>query len=223
MILNCAIIDEDPEALQLLEQYIEKTPTLHLIGAYKSAIDAVDGIRHNHLDVLFLAIHMQQISGLEFAKVVPKNVKIVFTTAFKEYAIEAYKVNAFDYLLKPISYDDFMRSCQKVFESYMQDDNYNPIKRDGFLVVKRDYKCVRIPIDDILFVDCDKDYIRFHLEGRPNIRTLGNLKQLEERLPKEKFKRVHRSFLANMTKFDTVDQQHITYGEIGRASCRERV
>ena len=102
MILNCAIIDEDPEALQLLEQYIEKTPTLHLIGAYKSAIDAVDGIHHNHLDILFLAIHMQQISGLEFAKVVPKNVKIVFTTAFKEYAIEAYKVNAFDYLLKPI-------------------------------------------------------------------------------------------------------------------------
>ena len=140
MILNCAIIDEDPEALQLLEQYIEKTPTLHLIGAYKSAIDAVDGIHHNHLDILFLAIHMQQISGLELAKVVPKNVKIVFTTAFKEYAIEAYKVNAFDYLLKPITYDDFMGSCQKVFESYMQDDNYNPIKRDGFLVVKRDYK-----------------------------------------------------------------------------------
>ena len=213
MILNCAIIDEDPEALQLLEQYIEKTPTLHLIGAYKSAIDAVDGIHHNHLDILFLAIHMQQISGLEFAKVVPKNVKIVFTTAFKEYAIEAYKVNAFDYLLKPITYDDFMGSCQKVFESYMQDDNYNPIKRDGFLVVKRDYKCMRIPIDDILFVDCDKDYIRFHLEGRPNVRTLGNLKQLEERLPREKFKRVHRSFLANMTKFDTVDQQHITYGD----------
>jgi response regulator receiver domain protein len=106
-----------------------------------------------------------------------------------------------------------MGSCQKVFERYMQDDNYNPIKRDGFLVVKRDYKCVRIPIDDILFVDCDKDYIRFHLEGRPNIRTLGNLKQLEERLPREKFKRVHRSFLANMTKFDTVDQQHITYGD----------
>ena len=79
------------------------------------------------------------------------------------------------------------------------------------MVVKRDYKCVRIPIDDILFVDCDKDYIRFHLEGRPNIRTLGNLKQLEERLPKEKFKRVHRSFLANMTKFDTVDQQHRSF------------
>ena len=117
MILNCAIIDEDPEALQLLEQYIEKTPTLHLIGAYKSAIDAVDGIHHNHLDILFLAIHMQQISGLEFAKVVPKNVKIVFTTAFKEYAIEAYKVNAFDYLLKPITYDDFKTTSVSILRA----------------------------------------------------------------------------------------------------------
>ena len=122
MILNCAIIDEDPSALEQLKKYVDETPTLNLIGAYPSAIDAVDGIRHSHLDILFLAIHMQQISGLEFAKVVPKNVKIIFTTAFKEYAIEAYKVHAFDYLLKPISYQDFMDSCKKVFDSYMQDD-----------------------------------------------------------------------------------------------------
>ncbi len=214
MILNCAIIDEDPQALQLLKQYVDKTPTLHLIGAYPNAIEAVDGIRHNHLDILFLAIHMQQISGLEFAKVVPKNVKIVFTTAFKEYAIEAYKVNAFDYLLKPIEYEDFMRSCEKVFQSYMQDDAYNPIKRDRFLVVRRDYKYTRIPIDSILYVDCEKDYLRFHLKGKTScIMALGNLKHLEDRLPKEKFKRVHRSYLANLSMFDTVDQMHITYGQ----------
>lgn len=91
MILNCAIIDEDPEALALLKHYVEETPSLNLIGAYHNAIEAVDGIHHNHLDILFLAIHMQQISGLEFAKLVPMNVKIIFTTAFKEYAIEAYK------------------------------------------------------------------------------------------------------------------------------------
>ena len=104
MILNCAIIDEDPEALALLKHYVEETPSLNLIGAYHNAIEAVDGIHHNHLDILFLAIHMQQISGLEFAKLVPMNVKIIFTTAFKEYAIEAYKVNAFDQTVRGMQY-----------------------------------------------------------------------------------------------------------------------
>lgn len=212
MILNCAIIDEDPTALELLKRYVDETPTLNLIGAYPTAIEAVDGIRHNHLDVLFLAIHMQQISGLEFAKVVPKNVKIIFTTAFKEYAIEAYKVNAFDYLLKPIGYEDFMNSCKKVFDSYMQDDNYNPIKRDNFLIVKSDYKYIRIPLDSILFVECQKDYINFRLDDKSCIVTLGNLKHLEERLPKEKFKRIHRSYLANMTKFDRIERGKMIYG-----------
>ena len=215
MILNCAIIDEDPSALELLKKYVDETPTLNLIGAYLSAIDAVDGIRHSHLDILFLAIHMQQISGLEFAKVVPKNVKIIFTTAFKEFAIEAYKVHAFDYLLKPISYQDFMDSCKKVFDSYMQDDKYNPIKRDKFLIVKSDYKYVRIPFDKILFVESLKDYILFHLEGMENVSTLGNLKHLEERLPKERFRRVHRSYLANLSKFDYIERGRLIYGSMG--------
>lgn len=214
MILNCAIIDEDPNALALLKQYIDETPTLNLIGAYPTPIDAVDGIRHNHLDILFLAIHMQQMSGLEFAKVVPKNVKIIFTTAFKEYAIEAYKVNAFGYLLKPIKYEDFMQAVEKVFNRYMQDDTYNPIKRDKFLIVKSDYKYVRISFDDILFVECVKDYILFHLHNKESVSTLGNLKRLEEKLPKEKFMRVHRSYIVNMTNFDTIERMKIIYGKL---------
>ena len=214
MILNCAIIDEDPNALELLKQYVEQTPTLNLIGAYPTPIEAVDGIRHNHLDILFLAIHMQQMSGLEFAKVVPKNVKIIFTTAFKEYAIEAYKVNAFAYLLKPIKYEDFMEAVGKAFDSYMQDDTYNPIKRDKFLVLKSEYKYVRVPFDDILFVECVKDYLLFHLDGRESVSTLGNMKHLEEKLPADKFMRAHRSYLVNMTKFDTIERMKVIYGKL---------
>lgn len=214
MILNCAIIDEDPEALALLKHYVDETPSLNLIGAYHNAIEAVDGIHHSHLDILFLAIHMQQISGLEFAKVVPKNVKIIFTTAFKEYAIEAYKVNAFDYLVKPITSEDFMGACEKVFNSYMQDDKYNPIKRDRFLIVKSDYKYVRIPFEKILFIESMKDYIMYHLEGGECIMTLGNLKKQEDKLPREIFKRVHRSYLANMTLFDTIERMKIIYGKM---------
>lgn len=200
--------------MELLKKYVDDTPTLNLIGAYTSPIDAVDGIRHNHLDILFLAIHMQQISGLEFAKVVPKNVKIIFTTAFKEYAIEAYKVNAFDYLVKPITSEDFMGACENVFNSYMQDDKYNPIKRDRFLIVKSDYKYVRIPFEKILFIESMKDYIMYHLEGGECIMTLGNLKKQEDKLPREIFKRVHRSNLANMTLFDTIERMKIIYGKM---------
>lgn len=181
MILNCAIIDEDPEALALLKHYVEETPSLNLIGAYHNAIEAADGIHHSHLDILFLAIHMQQISGLEFAKLVPMNVKIIFTTAFKEYAIEAYKVNAFDYLVKPILYGDFMQTCQKVFDHYMQDNAYNPIKRDGFVVVKNESKYTRIPFENILFIESVKDYVKFHMADGRNIMTLGNLKRLDFR------------------------------------------
>ena len=173
MILNCAIIDEDPEALALLKHYVEETPSLNLIGAYHNAIEAVDGIHHSHLDILFLAIHMQQISGLEFAKLVPMNVKIIFTTAFKEYAIEAYKVNAFDYLVKPILYEDFMQTCQKVFDHYMQDDAYNPIKRDGFVVVKNESKYTRIPFENIFFIESVKDYVKFHIAARRNNSTFN--------------------------------------------------
>ena len=214
MILNCAIIDEDPEALALLKHYVEETPSLKLIGAYHNAIEAVDGIHHSHLDILFLAIHMQQISGLEFAKLVPMNVKIIFTTAFKEYAIEAYKVNAFDYLVKPILYEDFMQTCQKVFDHYMQDDAYNPIKRDGFVVVKNESKYTRIPFENILFIESVKDYVKFHMADGRNIMTLGNLKRLEEKLPRQKFRRVHRSFIANLTNFDYIQNMKVVYGKL---------
>lgn len=108
-----------------------------------------------------------------------------------------------------------MDSCKKVFDSYMQDDKYNPIKRDKFLIVKSDYKYVRIPFDKILFVESLKDYILFHLEGMENVSTLGNLKHLEERLPKERFRRVHRSYLANLSKFDYIERGRLIYGSMG--------
>ena len=213
--MKTLIIEDEKAALRSLKAVMQEVDTdFEIVGEVDSIFDGVEWFRtHPMPELVFMDIHLADGSAFDICAQVDITCPIIFTTAYDEYALRAFKVNSVAYLLKPITYDDFMGSCQKVFESYMQDDNYNPIKRDGFLVVKRDYKCVRIPIDDILFVDCDKDYIRFHLEDRPNIRTLGNLKQLEERLPREKFKRVHRSFLANMTKFDMVDQQHITYGD----------
>ena len=202
MILNCAIIDEDPEALQLLEQYIEKTPTLHLIGAYKSAIDAVDGIHHNHLDILFLAIHMQQISGLEFAKVVPKNVKIVFTTAFKEYAIEAYKVNAFDYLLKPITYERLRRAledCSHLFEAEPKN-----------MVLKTSFGFQKLYFHDIEYAEAQNKRVVFYLRGDKVVETSEPLRSFEERLTVSSgFFKCHRSYLVYLPNVDHFNNNEI--------------
>ena len=195
MILNCAIIDEDPEALQLLEQYIEKTPTLHLIGAYKSAIDAVDGIHHNHLDILFLAIHMQQISGLEFAKVVPKNVKIVFTTAFKEYAIEAYKVNAFDYLLKPFTEERLHKALTRALAGKaLREAGPHTLER---LLVREGERMFFVPAAEIVRLSAEGNYVRVHTRmGSHELRE--TLARLEARLDARRFVRVHRSEILNL-------------------------
>ena len=202
MILNCAIIDEDPEALQLLEQYIEKTPTLHLIGAYKSAIDAVDGIHHNHLDILFLAIHMQQISGLEFAKVVPKNVKIVFTTAFKEYAIEAYKVNAFDYLLKPVTYERLAQLLNEL-------SSMRPAATDE-LVIKTSFGYHALRLSDIEYAEARNKHVVFHLRDGRDIEALESFRSVEDRLEQNAvFFKCHRSYQVNLRNIDHFDRTDI--------------
>ncbi len=147
MILNCAIIDEDPEALALLKHYVEETPSLNLIGAYHNAIEAVDGIHHSHLDILFLAIHMQQISGLEFAKLVPNERKdylhhCIQGICHRGIQGERLRLSGEAYYPRRLH-----GTCEKVFDSYMQDDMYNPIKRDKFLIVKSDFRYVRIPFE----------------------------------------------------------------------------
>lgn len=212
MILNCAIIDDDPSAVEVLKGYVEKTPTLNLIGAFTNTIEAVQSICHNHLDILFLAIQLPELSGLEFAKIVPKNVKIIFTTAYKEYAIEGYKVHAFDYLLKPITYEAFKEAIYREFQTYTQDEGHDPIMRDNFMLVKSDYKFVRIPLDELLFMEAVKDYVKFVMTEKRVVLSLSNLKKLEERLPRDKFRRIHRSFIANMTKFDTIERMRLIYG-----------
>ena len=123
-------------------------------------------------------------------------------------------MNAFDYLVKPILYGDFMQTCQKVFDHYMQNDAYNPIKRDGFVVVKNESRYTRIPFENILFIESVKDYVKFHMADGHNIMTLGNLKRLEEKLPREKFRRVHRSFIANLTNFDYIQNMKVIYGKL---------
>lgn len=215
MKVNCAIIDDEPLAVNLLKSYVEKMDTLSLVGAYTNAIDAMEGIRHNNIDLLFLDIQMPQLSGLELANILPSNIKIVFVTAFKEYAIEAYKKRAFDYLLKPISYEDFSACVKRLIDYLSEIEEADPIRRDGYFFVKSEYKQIKVNINDILYIEGLKDYVKFHMKNKPNVTAIMSMRKLEESLPQKNFKRIHRSYIANMDLFDYTDKSKLYYGEVG--------
>ena len=156
--ITCAIVDDEPLAADLLESYVMKTPFLKLEGKYSNAIDAMAGLRTQPVDLLMLDIQMPELSGLEFAKVIPHSTRIIFTTAFNQYAIEGYKVNALDYLLKPISYIDFLNSATRA-EAIINASSLDAISQSDSFFVKSDYKLVRIFYDDILYIEGLKDYV----------------------------------------------------------------
>lgn len=183
MILNCVVIDDDPEALNQITSHIKRTPTLQLIGAYTSAREAVRDVRNGHVDVLYLAIQMPELSGIEFARLVPESCRLVFTTAYKEYAFDGIKAGAADYLLKPISFEDFQESYKRVRATFDEYQLQDPIERDRCLVAKVENKFVRIDLDDILYIESMNDYVRFYLTQGRKVTTFSNLKRLESRLP----------------------------------------
>ena len=150
MILTCAIIDDEPLAAALLESYVKKTPYLSLKGTYNSAIVAMRDLRETPVQLLFLDIQMPELSGIEFAKILSKDTKVIFTTAFSQYAVEGYKVNAVDYLLKPISYEDFLKAADKALERFAITLKQHIFQRDRFMLVKSDYKLQRVCLDDVL-------------------------------------------------------------------------
>lgn len=213
MIINCAIIDDEPLAVEMLEQYVERTPFLHLTGAYNSAVTAIKPLRDNPVDLLFLDIQMPELSGLEFAKLLPSSTKIVFTTAFSQYAIEGYEVDAIGYLVKPITYESFLKAARKALTSLSKEDKLETLQKDRFLFLKCDYKLVKIHLDDILYIEGLKDYVRFYLENGEKIMTLMNMKTLEDNLPKPEFMRAHRSYIVHMCKIQGVDKFRLVFND----------
>jgi DNA-binding LytR/AlgR family response regulator len=214
MTIKCAIIDDEPLAAGLLESYVEKTPYLELIGSYNSAILAMRDLRDNPAHLLFLDIQMPELSGIEFAKILPKDTKVIFTTAFPQYAIEGYKVSAIDYLLKPISYEDFLRATDKALDWIASSQKLDAYREDRFMFLKSEYKLQRVCLDDILFIEGLKDYVRVHLKNGDRIMSLMSMKKLEDYLPRPEFLRTHRSFIVHMPEVKTIDRFRIVFGDI---------
>ena len=226
MKLRCAIVDDEPLALSLLESYVNKTPFLELAGKYSSAVQAMKELPGNQIDLLFLDIQMPELNGLEFSKMVSPRTRIVFTTAFGQYAIsssehntgttafgqyaiDGYRVNALDYLLKPISYVAFLQAANKAlqwFELVQKPEEVDSI------FVKSDYKLVQVELKKILYIEGLKDYIKIYTEDAPKpILSLMSMKSMEELLPPARFMRVHRSFIVQKDKIRIIDRGRIVF------------
>ena len=214
MTINCAIIDDEPLAAGLLESYVAKTPYLNLTGTYNSAITAMRDLRDNPVPLLFLDIQMPELSGVEFAKILPKDTKIIFTTAFPQYALEGYKVNALDYLLKPISYEDFLRATEKAQDWYNILQKREAYNDDRIMFIKSEYKLLRVCFDDILYVEGLKDYVRICLKNGEKIMSLMSMKELEDYLPHPEFLRTHRSYIVHMPEVRSIDRFRIVFGDV---------
>jgi len=212
MTLNCAIIDDEPLAAQLLQSYVNKTPFLQLTGVYNSAITAMRDLRTSPVNLLLLDIQMPELSGIEFAKILPKETYVIFTTAFPQYAIEGYKVNSIDYLLKPVSYEDFLRATDKALQRVAAQVSHNDSQQERFIYVKSDYKLLRIKLSDILYIEGLKDYVRIYMANGEKIVSLISMKRMEESLPQPEFMRIHRSYIVNMGHVSVVDRNRIVFG-----------
>lgn len=212
--LRCCVIDDEPLAGQLIASYIEKTPFLELVGVFTSAQDAIKTIFEEKIDVLFLDIQMPQLNGIEFAKIIPPTCRIILTTAYDSYAIQGFKVNALDYLLKPINYEEFIAATNKAVKwiKLNKDADANLTSKD-YIIVKSEYKLIQIPIANILFVEGLKDYVKIYLDNdQKSVMTLMSMKTLERHLPMDRFLRVHRSFIVNTCKIKVIERNRIVFG-----------
>ena len=204
--IKAIIVDDEPLALDVLETYIEKMPELTLVAKCENAIEANEALKNNDIDLMFLDIQMPQITGVEFLKSLNNPPAVIFTTAYPDYAVEGFELNAVDYLLKPISLDRFMKAVNKVSEKIgkKSGDSSAPVEMEGdFFFVKADKKLIKVDFDDIIYIEGLKDYVIIRQEtGR--VITLQTMKSLETKLPDTIFKRVHRSYIVNINKINAV-------------------
>ena len=211
--IRCMVIDDEPLAAQMVRNFVQRTPFLEFVAMYTDAVEALEALKANPVDLLFLDIHMPDLDGMSLAAMVPQQTRIIFTTAFKEYAFDSYGVNALDFLLKPISYARFLAAAEKArqwFEltSSVKDEVVDEGRRDT-IFLRVDGELKQISISEILYVSGLKNYVMFYLEGekRPLVTHL-TMKTVEDILPAADFMRVHRSFIVALRKIKSIDRNN---------------
>ena len=216
MPLTCIIVDDEPLAVKLIESFVAKTPDLKLLGSFTDSVEAINVVKEQKPNLLFLDIQMPDLNGMELAHMIPTETRVIFTTAFKEYAFESYEVSALDFLLKPIRYNKFMVAVEKAKEWFSSRSMENGVKTENSaatnLFVRVDGELRNITIENIIYVNGMKDYVMFYMDGeaKPLITHL-TMKAVEEMLPPEKFLRVHRSYIIAVDKIRKVDRNDCIY------------
>ena len=221
MALSCIIVDDEPLAVKLLESFVAKTPDLELLGSFTDSVEAINAIKEHKPNLLFLDIQMPDLNGMELAHMLPEGTKVIFTTAFKEYAFESYEVSALDFLLKPIRYNKFIAAVDKAKDWFGNHGEavQNPVPAPQmptsesttiFLKVDGEYR--QLALSQILYVEGMKDYVMFYIEGqkRPLVTHL-TMKSVEDMLPVSQFMRVHRSYIVALDKIRSVDRNDCLY------------
>lgn len=211
--IRCIAIDDEPLALEQIADYIRKTPFLKLLGLCESPLLALDFLATTPIDLMYVDINMPDLSGMDFVKSLENPPKIVFVTAYTEHALESYRVDAIDYLLKPVSYSDFLKSANKIRTWFItnQQNSTEINSNKDFLFIKSDYKILRINFDDIKYIEGMNEYIRIHLTHSKPVMTLLSMKSIENQLPPDRFMRVHRSYIISLSKISVIERNHIVF------------
>lgn len=228
--MNCIIIEDQLPAQRILKKYIEDAKSLSLVGTFSDAIEALETIKPQQVDVIFLDIHLPKLSGIDFLKSLSNPPKVILTTAFPDYALESYELNVVDYLLKPFSFPRFIQAITKasqMLESNTNNDSTNEPNQKREIFIKSGYELVRLKIDDIIFIKSDADYVEIYTENK-KLLSSDSLTEWIMRLDTDKFARVHKSYIININKIEKIsgNRIYLQYDKkipIGRAYKKEFV
>jgi len=211
--IRCLVVDDEPLAIEIITDYIEKIPSLELAKSTTSAFEAIQFVQNNPVDLIFLDVQMPELTGIQFLKVIDGKCPVILTTAFPEYALESYELQVTDYLLKPIAFDRFYKAVQKVLGNKQEQKSESqaqsvPAQPMDFIFVKTEHKILKVNLDDILYIEGLKDYISIFTAAE-RIITLQNMRKMEETLPVSKFVRVHRSYIVPLDKIEFIERSRI--------------
>ena len=210
--VNCIIVDDEPMAREILIDHLQKIDAIAIVDSCKNAVEAFNVISSNKIDLIFLDINMPEISGLSFAKSINKNIKVIFTTAYREYAVDGFNLQAVDYLLKPISFERLLQAVNKFLDEAASPvvENLSEVKfeKSDFIFVRSDRKMVKIEFSEINYIESFSDYLKFHLQDRIIV-TRETISNIEVKLPQKQFIRIHRSYIAAISKIESFTNEFV--------------